>query len=234
MERVVEARALMLKLKYRRGRVARAMLSARELRVEDGSGNGLAGLSAAAIIVERHEQDGGGETPPGPAFDLTVEAEDITLSLEPVPGLGRKTGHLGIRSTVTGEAPGVLGDRASRMEAMARWRDSGGTLDVKSLDIRHGPLTVSGDGTLALDGTMQPIGSFTLRIRGFNEALDRLRAAGLIEPRPAALAKAVLGVLARKPGTGGDAEIKVPLSIQERQVFVGSVTLAKLPVFGWP
>lgn len=172
-------------------------------------------------------------SPSGAYFAVTLEASDIAYPLEPVPGLGRKTKHLGFRSLVMGEVTGMLGDKASRFEAMARWRDSGGTLDVKSLDIRHGPLKVLGDGTLALDGDMQPIGSFTLRVEGFMEALDRLSEAGVIKPRPAALAGAVLGALARNSGSGGNARIKVPLSLQERQVFVGPVPLARMPVFRW-
>ena len=166
--------------------------------------------------------------PSGASFAVTLEASNIAYPSAPVPGLGRITERLILSAAVKGDLP-----QRRNAETMARWRDSGGTLDVQSLDIRHGPLKVSGDGTLALDGDMQPIGSFALRVGGFIEALDRLSEAGVIKPRPAALAGAVLGALARNSGSGGDARIKVPLSIQERQVFVGPVPLARMPVFRW-
>jgi hypothetical protein len=166
--------------------------------------------------------------PSGASFAVTLEASDIAYPSAPVTGLGRMTKRLILSVAVKGDLPA-----RRNAETMARWRDSGGTLDVQSLDIRHGPLKVSGDGTLALDGDMQPIGSFALRVEGFIEALDRLSEAGVIKPRQAALASVVLGALARDAGSGGDARIKVPLSIQERQVFVGPVPLARMPVFRW-
>ncbi|MEE9318595.1 MAG: DUF2125 domain-containing protein [Rhodospirillales bacterium] len=236
----LEARELWLKLKYRGDRPERAALSVRGLGVKEGAGVDVGGLAAADIIVEMAKTPWAGKddlSPPG-ALALTVEAEDVIFPFEPVRGLGRKTARLGVRSTVTGDIAGLLtrhalGDRTARVEAITRWRDSSGALEVRRLDFRHGPLVVDGDGTLALDGDLQPIGSFTFRVQGFNEALDRLLKAGLIEPHPAALVKTVLAALARKTGDGG-AQLKVPLSLQDRQVFVGPIPMAKIPVIRWP
>ncbi len=236
----LEARKLWLKLKYRDGRPERAALSVRGLGVKEGAGIDVGGLAAADIIVEKAKASRAGKgdlSPPG-ALVLTIEAEDMTFPFEPVRGLGRKTARLGVRSTVTGDIAGLLtrhalGDRTARVEAITRWRDSSGALEVRRLDIRHGPLVVDGEGTLALDGDLQPIGSFTFRVQGFNEALDRLLKAGLIEPHPAALVKTVLAALARKTGDGG-AQLKVPLSLQDRQVFVGPIPIAKIPLIRWP
>ena len=42
--------------------------------------------------------------------------------------------------------------------ALETWRDAGGTIDVGALRLDHGPLRMQGEGTLALDADMQPIG----------------------------------------------------------------------------
>ncbi|MEE9318421.1 MAG: DUF2125 domain-containing protein, partial [Rhodospirillales bacterium] len=139
---------------------------------------------------------------PGPvALTIALDASDIVYPREPVAGLGRTTKRLTLTIEVKGDLPPEI-----EAAAMARWRDSGGTLDVSRLDIRHGPLELTGDGTGALDADMQPIGAFTLSVRGFNEALDRLEAAGIIKPNPAALVKTVLNKLARAPAAESAAE----------------------------
>jgi len=175
---------------------------------------------------------------PGPAaFTLFLAASDIVYSVEPVAGLGRTTKRLTLNAAVKGDLPRIL-DNA----ALAGWRDGGGTLDVSGLDIGHGPLDLTGDGTGALDAGMQPIGAFTLRVRGFNEALDRLKDARIIKPKAAALMKTVLGMMARgqkaKPGAGAEPEsrlqLKVPLSLQDRKVYIGPVAVAEVPVVRWP
>jgi hypothetical protein len=62
--------------------------------------------------------------------------------------------------------------------------------------------------------------------------IDGLTAAGVVKPRPAALAKAALGVLAAGQGAGGD-EITVPLSIQDRRLYLGPVAVARIPAVAW-
>lgn len=175
--------------------------------------------------------------PSGASFAATLDASDIVYPHAPVTGLGRTTKRLSVSVVVKGNLP-----VSRNVETMARWRDNGGTIDVSRLDIRHGPLDITGDGTGALDADMQPIGAFTLRVRGFNEAIDRLKAAGIIKAHAAGLMKAVLGQLARgqKSETetgdrkGAVAMLKVPLSLQDRKVYIGPVTVAEVPAVRWP
>ncbi len=183
---------------------------------------------------------------PGPAaFTIALDASDIVYPREPVAGLGRTTKRLTLTIEVKGDLPPEI-----EADAMARWRDGGGTLDVSRLDIRHGPLDLTGNGTGALDADMQPIGAFTLGVRGFNEAVDRLEAAGIIKPNPAALVKTVLNMLARAPaveldtesdteadteaGPDSKPELKVPLSVQDGKLYIGPVVVAEMPVVRWP
>ena len=217
-----------LKLKHRGKGTGRAMLSVREVTLRDASEKAVAGVAAADFIVERPGRaDDGGPGRTAPALDFMAQAEGVSYPAAPVRGLGRTTARLVARVSVTGQANYAP-------EAMARWRDSGGTLEVKRFTLNHGPLALDGDGTLAIDNRMRPIGAFTLRVKGFEEALDRLAGAGVIKPHSAALAKTVMKALARKQGMPGAEELKVPLSLQDGWLYVGPVALAKLPPIRWP
>lgn len=223
----VGVRALALKLRLPGGKLARASLSARGVDVTDEAGARLGGLAAAAVIIDRPGKPVPGAEGPPPAMDLLVEADGVRLAHEPAPGLGTETARIGLRASVTGALP-----LAPSAAALVRWRDAGGTVEVRAVGVRHGPIRAEGDGTLALDDAMQPIGAFTLRLRGFAEAIDALRLAGAVEPRPAELAKAALGALAKR-GSDGAATLTAPVSIQNRRLYVGPVALARLPRVRW-
>ena len=207
-------------------------LDVQERRLRDPAGR-LVALSEgehallAAFVERPGRADDGGPGRTAPALDFMAQAEGVSYPAAPVRGLGRTTARLVARVSVTGQANYAP-------EAMARWRDSGGTLEVKRFTLNHGPLALDGDGTLAIDNRMRPIGAFTLRVKGFEEALDRLAGAGVIKPHPAALAKTVMKALARKQGMPGAEELKVPLSLQDGRLYVGPVALAKLPPIRWP
>ena len=182
--------------------------------------------------------------PPGASFAATINATDIVYPREPVAGLGRTTKRLALTIEVKGDLPPEID-----ADALARWRDRGGTLDVSGLDIRHGPLDLTGDGTGALVADIQPIGAFTLGVRGFNEALDRLEGAGIIKPKTVALMKTVLSALARaqdaepdieldadrdiEVGPDSKLELKVPLSVQDGKLYIGPLVVAEVPVVRW-
>ncbi len=217
----LDAGELGLELRFRDGKPAEAILKARDVVMIDKAGGEVATLAVADITVDRPH----GKTVA--AVDLSANVETIQYRREPAPGLGRTTERMDLEAAVTGGLPESLD-----AEALTQWRDRGGTVKIRRLDVRHGPLVVEGDGTLALDGDMQPMGAFTFLVRGFLGALDRLREAGVIEKRSARLAKTVLGALARnRSGDGG--ELKVPLSIQERWLYVGPVALGRIPVLRW-
>jgi hypothetical protein len=89
-------------------------------------------------------------------------------------------------------------------------------------------------GTVALDGRMQPVGAFTARIQGFFEAVEALRARGLIRGRDASMAKLVLGAMARPAPGGGPPVLSLPVTLQDRVLYAGPVALVRLPELRWP
>lgn len=229
LDLIADAGTLEMSLRFGDGGIIQAVVSARNVtlnKAASGKGSRVLGLTRAEISAARPGDGNEG-------LDVGFKANAITYPVAPVAGLGLKTERVGLEVEIKGEPP-----LNPNTETMAVWRDNGGTLEFNTLDLNHGPLKLAGDGTGALDKGLQPIGAFSLRVRGFRETLDRLETAGLIQPRPAALVKAVLDVLSRSQGTGDalgeDAEVKLPLSIQDGKFFIGPVPVAKIPPIRWP
>jgi hypothetical protein len=205
----------------------------------DPTGGGRIRAEVSSLRVER-------EGAPDP---LTAENVTATLIRGALPVYGRATlearaidlppemhsafgGDIaGVR--ITAEATGAELPEGISAAALRRWTENGGAIDVKSLEVHHGVLGLTGEGTLALDGGLQPIGAFTARISGFNDAVDALVEAGAARPQDGALAKVVLGVLAKAPPGGGPKVVSLPLSLQDRRLSVGPVPLITLKRIDW-
>ncbi len=198
----------------------------------DGLGLGKKGappsINAGSLRLAAERLFPDEETHRSPTFSLELSGRKLRVpQFLPLP-LGQEIADLALIGKLMGGLP-----QSPLIEALSAWRDSGGTIEVKQLRIRHGPLGVQANGTLALDKELQPIGAMTARIEGFFAAVDRLRKVGMIRSRDAAMAKLVLGALARRPASGGPSTVSLPLTIQNRKLFAGPVTLAELPPIDW-
>jgi hypothetical protein len=152
--------------------------------------------------------------------------EQVTLPVAVGP-LGQTVDQIALTAAVKGSVPpGAL------RQALARWRDDGGTLELESFRLAWGKLLAIAGGTLALDDQLQPIGSLSATIEGQNEILDALAAAGTMKSGDAQLAKIALGLLA-KPGPDGRPQITAPVRIQNSEVYLGPARVARLPRFTW-
>lgn len=176
-------------------------------------------------VEEFHLSEPNHQTPSG---TLSGAFENIQLPWLAGSPLGRTVENLAIKARLMG-----LLARGPLVQSLEDWRDGGGTIEIKQLDIGHGPLNIKTDGTIALDGTLQPIGALTARIQGFFEAVDALQKLGVVQPRDAITAKMVLGVLARKPQGGGRASLNLALTVQERRLYAGPVPLITIPRVIW-
>jgi len=118
-------------------------------------------------------------------------------------------------------------------EALARWRDDGGTVEIQRLALGWGPLSVTADGTLALDEGLQPQAALSAHVTGYGETVDALLRAGMVKPRAAFIAKLALGAMAKTPANGGPPEIAVPVTIQDGKLYVGPAALLVMPRIDW-
>lgn len=139
-----------------------------------------------------------------------------------------------IDATIMGPVALAPSNPASPLTAvLAAWRDAGGDVEVKSFSFTQGPLSLSGEATLALDGALQPLGAGTVTASGLSEAVEILLADGLIPADRALLARTTAKALERT-GADGRREAKFALSLQNSVLSFGPAPLVQVPPIEWP
>lgn len=198
-------------------------IAAAARRLRFGTPAGDAEVRAASLGFETR----GGA---GPAT-LRFAASDVALPAGwPVPArLGRTVERIGLDVLLNGAVPPGR-DPARRAAA---WRDGGGSLEVRSLQVGWGEVAASASADLALDAALQPAGAGTASVAGGEALLDAAAGAGLLPPFAATAARVALRALGRVPPEGGPARAEAPLALRNRSLSVGGVPLARLPALDW-
>jgi hypothetical protein len=160
------------------------------------------------------------------AVGIAVDLRALTLPSVPA-AFRNPVDEIALGVTVMGAVPAAPPRRAA-----ASWRDLGGTVELDHFALRWGTLSVTGSGTAALDPDLQPIGSFSGTIAGYDELMKALVAAGRLHPGEARLAGLALGMLA-KPGPDGRPELATSFTVQDGEMYLGPVKLGKAPRIDW-
>ena len=187
-------------------RIRRAALAAEKVRIS-GTAPGevlLDSLTAELMLEPEHAADL--KTDSG---KLSVSGRSIAFlgeggaraSTEPVQSLDLELALTG--PLPWGEAP----------DALARWRDAGGTVELRRLALAWSTLSLDGDGTLALDERMRPEGAVTLRISGLQPTLQKLTAEGVLAPEDAELIAQKAADLS-SPDLGDPGRVLIAISAQ--------------------
>ncbi len=182
------------------------------------------------FMVEAHRLDSVPDVPsdPGaPTIAATAEIGRLALPENAVPVLDRTLSVAHIALRLRGMIP-----PGPPAQALAAWRDAGGTVEIDSLDFDWPPLAGAGNATLALDKTLQPELAGSVTTRGLPVLIDRMVQTGLMQPGPAVAAKVVLG-LAANDGPDGMPENKVAVTIQDRVLSLGPAKVMELPEVKW-
>ncbi len=157
------------------------------------------------------------------AYDLSLKLIDLsTPALEGNP-LGGTINLTQLHTQLLGVPPETWNNAGIKT-----WRDAGGTVNLPDMALKWGQLDIGGNGTLALDADMQPEGAFTVKLTGFEQALDSLAAAGWVKLSAASLAKLALGIASRE-GPDGRRTVSAPLTIQNRHISLGPAKLGQVP-----
>lgn len=166
-----------------------------------------------------------------PSWRVSVELDDVMPPAELLPE------HFRAKVDVASLQADVMGPfrPAFNRAAASAWRDLGGTVEITSLELRWGALTINAVGTMALDDELQPLAALTATVTGFNQTIDALRSTGAIQQREADAAKALLNLLAKSPRLlGGQPELSVPITIQNQRLSLGPIALFTVPRIDWP
>ena len=164
------------------------------------------------------------------ALAIQASAEAIALP----SGLPWALGGRISSASIEGALSGPVSRAPALAQRAAAWRDGGGTLEVQRFALGWVPLGVTGSATLTLDSRLQPMGTGDARIVGYAEALDGLASGGAITSRTALAIKALAGLIAATPDTGGPPQVEVPVTLQDRTLSIRQIPLARMPTLAWP
>ncbi len=183
----------------------------------------IASISAWAEVNDPERRD-------QPAASFSARADGIVLPDALRVGPDAPVDAVAMEGVVNG-ALRDGGDMAARVRA---WRDEGGSVELHRLAVTWGQARMEATATLALDEDVQPMGTGTAKIAGYEPVLDRLAAKGVLSRSAVRAAKAMLTLLADTPAEGQPAEVEVPLTLQFRTLSVSQIPLARLPEVSWP
>jgi hypothetical protein len=155
------------------------------------------------------------------AKDLKLPEGTILLTADPL-------GEARIAGTVKGPMP-----MAPLRQALASWRDAGGTVEVTDFALAQATLALSGSATVALDENLQPIVAANLKARGLAATIDLLASQRRIYPEDALKMKLFVKG-AERDAPGGYKEVATGLTIQGGYLAWGPFKLARVPPIEWP
>ena len=191
-------------------------------RVASGGTVRIQGLTATFDLQQASARD-------KPVLAFGIGAHTLALPSHLHWALGPTIGSLRADGVLTAPFPQGF----TRLARAVAWRDQGGELEVRHLDLHWGPLDMSTSGRLGLDRQLQPIGHATARVTGYNDTLDAMTQAGVMPPSAALAARALLSLMAKPAAQGHPAEVDVPLRLQHNTLFMQTVPLARLPELDW-
>jgi len=156
---------------------------------------------------------------------IALDGGGVLLPEVPAGGLDPKLDRLGLELAWLGPLPDMV--TGASLDA---WSRAGGTVELRRLGIAGSGITADGDATLALDRDLQPVGAGTLRLTGVDRLLDVLVAAGTIPANQLPLIRRGLDVVMQTSGGSG---LTLPVTVQNRTLFLGPAKLARLPPILW-
>jgi hypothetical protein len=109
--------------------------------------------------------------------------------------------------------------------AVDAWRRSGGAIKLDHVDLYWDKVEITGSGTVAPDSDLQPSGSVSATIKGYDQLMTALSVAGLLpadDLTPAKIALAMLGPA-----------ISTSFTIQNGDMYLGPANLGKAPRIKW-
>lgn len=214
------------------GRISAIGLVGRALRGAVKDANGASSRFTLDVLDGDYtDMDGSAPLPegaPAPVSEVLLSLRGLTAD-GPGMVLGTRIERIGLRAVLKGRLPSA----SDPAVALERWRDGGGVVEMPWLALDWGKLGLTGNGAVALDEWLRPLGSVALKVAGFRETLGDLAQAGVIDGRSAGAVGLAMSLFARTPPEGGPPVIDTVLRMQDGEVALGPFRLGRLsPVLG--
>jgi hypothetical protein len=172
--------------------------------------------------------------PQGASFELRLATQDIyvpedLLRANALDTLDPLINAFSTEFLVNGE----LNSGSIDINSLTAWRDSGGTVEITSIELHWGPVQIDANGTLALDDDLQPVGSFATQIAGLEQLITEMEISSVLSPSDAAIARTILSILSRRSEDEGLVHVKIPITLQDRTLRLGPVPLVQFKPISW-
>jgi len=182
-------------------------------------------LPIASLDLTAAQPDTPPDTNATTGLTIGVTANGMTLPDSAPSSLGRDVKRAELSARVLGRLP------QPEPVSLSAWSRDGGTVQLDRLALDWGPLAIALNGTLALDGELQPQAALTAEIHGAPAALNAVKP--MMRPNDAAMARTVLTMLSRPTGPGGAPVLTTPVTVQNLSLFLGPLKIASVPRVVW-
>lgn len=202
---------------------ASARFAGMQLTLPDGRSVGIGtgtALLTAPPVPPTSDKD--------PLLGFDLGADDIRLPQGTALLTADPLGTVKLAGAVKGPMPAApLG------EALAAWRDAGGTIELSSFAISQATLSIAGSATVALDQQLQPIVAADVKARGLGPTIDLLASQHRLHPEDALKMKLFVKG-AERDAPGGGKEVATGLTVQGGYLSWGPFKIARVPPVRWP
>lgn len=157
---------------------------------------------------------------------IYLEAKDVEAQEVPVGVFGKKADSVKVDLSLHGEQMPQY-----EMSSLVQWRDSGGTLAVKNIEIMSGAMDLQLSGEASLDQNLMPLGAFSSTIHGVKHITQVLSGHSAFQQGPASQILAELDKMSVPEESGphkGEAALKLPVSLQGGLLFLGPIPVLEL------
>lgn len=154
--------------------------------------------------------------------DIAVSIKNLALGRFAVGAPAPAISRLAFISELHGRLPQPVS-----AQSLITWRDNGGTLEIKELDLTWGTVRISAEGSLALDEEMRPLGALTLDVVDAGPLIRYLASQGLIDKNAAPfLAEGIAAITTKGDDNAAHDALRLPLTIQNGQILLGPFPIA--------
>ncbi len=191
----------------------------------DGRGTAQ-GLGLDSVHVALQQPATPPKTDHDPALLVSFDIKGARLRTAPAP-FGTTIQDIAATATIDGTiAPAPL------PQMLDAWRKEGGAIELQAAHLAWDRLDINAKGTLALDEDLQPLAALTATVRGQNEIVDAAVSSGAMPEGDAGMARTILNMIAQQ-GDDGRQQIRLPISAQNRRLYLGPAAIAKIPTIDW-
>lgn len=170
------------------------------------------GAQAAGDTMELPEQ-----------MRLYLQAKDVIAQNLPVGIFGKKADQVKIDLRLHGEnLPRYTQD------SLSRWRDTGGTLAVKNIEVKSGEMDIDLNGEVTLDQDLKPLGAFSAKVHGIDHMVSILSGHSAFQAAPGNMILQELEQMNKVEAEGGKKAFTLSISLQSGLLFLGPIPVYEL------